>query len=335
MITEKNRTAMSAESDMESLTPYEIAMSRPYQMGIRTDICVDDEGNVTMTTENFGKRAMDSWLESKSKKVVDAAGVKLYDSEGNLTLEVPNESELLTALDDQELDELGIHHPFQQFDQSESSELASEGYTLLILEDGRNYLGAEDHEIIYDEANRQVIFNEISENLITLQTIKNYTPYEDGYLLVQEIMYEYRSLPSGNVMRIETEKEYYDYRLDGELMIENQAISRMQQEKSGNSSFFSVDKFNKYDRETKYIMKVRPNPAHSWVTVFVPSLDRYVSGSIFLYDMEGKKVLSKLNVNTGEESTLYVENLPEGVYVIQSVVGSEIFSQSLLITNTQ
>jgi len=333
VVTEKHQTTISAESNLEDLTNYEISLSRPYQIGIGYDYCIDQSGSMTLTVEDFGNKPIDSWMTRSSKTVTNSNSVKIFDEDGELLSESPTQSEILTPLSQEEIASFGVEQPFVFYDQSEAQELSEEGIELLILEDGRFYLGADDYEVIYDEANLQVIYNEVSEGLITEQSIETYIPQGSGYLKMSEENYEYRQMPSGNLLRIETLRTFFDYTMDGAEMLPSQDL-RSSQDQGSFSNSISTESFTKFDRELNFSMRITPNPATDWVSIFVPNLGRYVTGTIRIFDMNGKSVKTLENVNAGEESTVSVEELSPGVYVVQSVVGEQIFSKSLIISNT-
>ena len=83
-----------------------------------------------------------------------------------------------------------------------------------------------------------------------------------------------------------------------------------------------------YTEPTEKYIKVFPNPVKSSLTIKISGYDENLDKSVMVYSIKGDRLKHEKGI--GSETTLPLERLDDGIYLLRIIIGEETFQYKIV-----
>ena len=306
--------SISSDTDLESISSYDLLKARSYQNQIAIERCIEnDMYSIVTSTYSQPREHTDPWLPSIYKSIVDRNGTRFYNENEEMIYQTKSEFLEFREYTPFEIDdwtEFGFIQPITEMNSTALADLINEGLEVTINSDGTYIVFETDLSTIFDPNEQSIERRYFEEGQLYLSFKQYSKQIPDGrYIPFFNETKTYEPLSNGGWLEKSVVELWDDYTIDGQQYGNNSNTSALTSPTDQNQTSFG--QFESARLEYHKPIELYPNPSEHEVVISGLILNQKVT----IRNTHGSLVYEGLSIGT--KSSIDVSDLVSGVYIVE------------------
>jgi hypothetical protein len=326
------RYSVLPETNVDNISPIDLAHARPYNTSYTQGYCIDDQGRM-ISDALYSNPAYnpDVWGTPIYRIISDGDLVELYDEQNNLVHQQRASDVGLvsqTKFDLNLVDDFGWHSPIYILSKEEEVLAEDEGLTVYTFEEGTQLISSADQEILLNTKEQILEERLFEDGTLVRWTVTKLAKIDANRAIpIYQIERMYENLSDGNLMENSVYSLYSDYKINGELIsLPVEALERIQSGTDYINDFLSQSatdgivsgSFRNRDLKPYISMDIFPNPAHYHCKVELPNFPHVSTLTLEVVDLIGNSIYRIEGLASGSSHTIETVDWKPGIYFVKA-----------------